>query len=127
MKRIIIFTALFLWACDDHPTFSKPQVMTCEVQTVSQGSLISCPDGTSSLVTNGIDAQQITIVQFCQGTTTYPTNFDEVGLCINNKIYAVYSANGGFMVEVVPGVYSSNGINSSCTFTVAPNCVIINH
>jgi len=73
----------------------------------------------------GADGTQITIVQFCPGVTpTYPTTFPEVGLCIDNQLYAVYSANNGFLVLVTPGRYSSNAIGSSCSFTVLPNCVV---
>jgi hypothetical protein len=67
----------------------------------------------------------ISIVQFCPGNTSYPNEFNEIGICINNNLYAVYSQNDGFLTEVLPGTYSSDGINASCTFTVEPNCVVI--
>jgi len=112
------------------------------------GSLINCPDGTSSLVlngtngTNGHDGQNgtngqngqdgqnghdgtngtngtvVSSVQFCPGTVSYPSTFPEVGFVIGGQLYAVYSANGGFLTYIPPGTYSSNGINNSCTFTV---------
>lgn len=73
----------------------------------------------------GTDIMPISIVQFCQGITpSYPNAFPEIGFCIGNKLYAVYSANGGFMVYTPPGAYYSNGINASCTFTVGDNCEI---
>lgn len=72
----------------------------------------------------GVDPTPITIVQFCPNTTAYPSTFSEVGFCIANNLYAVYSANNGFLVYIPPGQYSSNGINSSCTFTVHDNCEI---
>ena len=65
-----------------------------------------------------------TPVQFCPGTTSYSGEFNEVGFCINGSIYAVYSANDGFLSEVPPGTYTSDGINASCTFTVGPNCEV---
>lgn len=74
--------------------------------------------------TPGTDLTPITIVNFCPGTTTYPSTFIELGFCINNKVYAVYSANNGLLVEVVPGNYNSNSIGSSCNFAVLDNCVI---
>ena len=77
--------------------------------------------------TNGQDGTPGTIIspiQFCDGQTTYPSSFPEVGFCINHKIYAVYSANGGFLTEVAPGNWSSNGIGVSCNFTVSDDCVI---
>lgn len=63
-------------------------------------------------------------VQFCPNTTTYPTTFSEVAFCINNNLYAVYSANDGFLTLIPPGNYTSNGINSTCTFQVLPNCIV---
>lgn len=72
----------------------------------------------------GLNGTQITVVKFCSQTSSYPTVFPEVGLCIGNKIYAVYSANDGFLVEVVPGYYNSNAIGSHCNFAVSANCVI---
>lgn len=72
----------------------------------------------------GAPGTVVTWVQFCQGTTTYPSTYIEGGFCINNNLYAVYSANNGFLVYLPPGNYSSNAINSSCSFTVLPNCQI---
>lgn len=74
----------------------------------------------------GQNATPVTEVQFCPGVTTYPNEFNEVGLCISGNIYAVYSSNGGFLVEIPPGEYSSDGINASCDFTVGLNCEVTN-
>lgn len=91
------------------------------------GSLISCPDGSSSLVlngTNGMAGTTVTPIQFCPGVTTYPNEFNELGFCILGNIYAVYSIPGAFMTLIPPGEYSSTGVNSTCTFTVGINCSI---
>jgi len=72
----------------------------------------------------GTDITEITWVQFCPGTTSYPSNFQEGGLCFGGNVYGVYSANDGFLTELPPGTYSSNAIGNSCTFTLLPNCVI---
>lgn len=64
----------------------------------------------------------ITWVQFCSGTTVYPSKFVEGGFCIAGNMYAVYSANNGFLTYLPPGAYSSNAIGSSCSFTLLPNC-----
>jgi len=74
--------------------------------------------------TPGVDITPITWVQFCAPTTAYPNTFSEGGFCIAGNLYAVYSINGGFMTLIPPGVYSSNGVNSTCTFTVQANCVV---
>lgn len=73
----------------------------------------------------GEDGTVITPIQFCPNVVpTYPSTFPESGLCINGNIFAVYSANDGFLALIPPGVYSSNAIGSSCTFTVLANCQI---
>ncbi len=82
-------------------------------------------DGTNG--TNGApgqDAAGVTVVQLCPGVTTYPTTFSEVAFCISGKLWATYSDHGGFSTELPAGTYSSNGINSSCTFTVGANCEV---
>jgi hypothetical protein len=101
--------------------------------TPNGGALISCPDGTKSVVvngtngtngtnglngTNGTSGTVINAVQFCPSITNYPSTFSEVGFCIGGTLYAVYSANNGFLSAILNGTYSSDGINSSCTFTV---------
>jgi hypothetical protein len=64
-------------------------------------------------------------VKFCPNDApVYPSKFPEVGFCLANKLYAVYSANGGFMTEIPPGTYRSNAVGSSCTFVVLTNCRI---
>ena len=78
---------------------------------------------------NGADGSPgtvITVVQLCPANyvATYPTIFPESALCIGNKLYGVYSANGGFLAELPSGVYSSNGINASCTFTIGNDCAV---
>lgn len=96
------------------------------------GALLACTDGTSTLILNGTNGSNgtngtvVAPIQFCVGTTVYPSNFEELGFCINNKLYAVYSANNGFLTEIVPGTYQSNAIGNTCTFTVAANCQVSN-
>ena len=68
---------------------------------------------------NGVDLTPISKVQFCTSTTVYPTTFSEVGFCIGGKLWGVYSTNGGFLTDVADGTWSSDGINSSCSFTVS--------
>jgi hypothetical protein len=76
---------------------------------------------------NGTNATPVTTIQFCPGVTpTYPSNFPEYGICLSGNLYAVYSANGGFLALIPPGVYSSDGINASCDFTVRANCEVTN-
>lgn len=125
-----------------------PSGTSCTVATLTVGSpgapnggsLVTCPDGTASVVlngtpgsngtngtdgTNGTAGTVVTPMQFCSGfTQSYPNTFAESGLCINNELYGVYSANSGFLALLPPGTYSSDGINSSCTFTIGNNCSV---
>lgn len=106
-----------------------PPGTSCFVVSALGGANINCSDGSSAPILDGLNGAPgttISIVQFCAGATSYPTTFVEVGFCINNELWAVYSESNGFMVKVPPGIYQSHAHNSSCTFTVAPNCVIIN-
>lgn len=125
MKKLLLFS-LLLAACGQPLTGSTGQPGVpgtgCTVSqlpvnnvTPNGGALIQCTDGTSSAVLNGT---VVLPVQFCKGTTTYPTTFTEVGFIINGKIYAVYSLNNGFLTYTPPGYYSSNALNSSCNFTI---------
>ena len=126
---------------------------SCTVTSVSGsiapngGSLISCQDGTQSLVLNGAtgpqgetgatgpqglagqnggDGTAVTAVQFCPSNfvPSYPNVFVKFGFCVGGQLYAVYSANGGFLTLLPPGSYSSDGINASCTFTIELNCIV---
>lgn len=71
--------------------------------------------------TNGTPGTVVTPVQFCPGTTVYPSVFLEYGLLIGGKVYGVYSSLGGFWAYLPPGNYLSNAIGSSCDFTINNN------
>lgn len=73
---------------------------------------------------DGLNGTTITMVQLCPGTSHYPSVFIEVAFCVDNSLYATYSANGGFSTMLPPGAYSSNAIGSSCNFTVVSGCEI---
>lgn len=108
---------------------------SCSIQQIATGALITCGgwfavinsgsngvDGADGK--DGVDATPVTVQQLCEGTPTYPSIFVEDALCINDKLYAVYSANGGFLSYLPPGEYSSNGIGSRCNFSVDIGCQI---
>lgn len=71
----------------------------------------------------GADAASVRVVPLCPGVSSYGT-FVEVGICVQDQLYAVYSANGGFMTLLAPGSYSSNAIGSACNLTVSAHCVV---
>lgn len=74
--------------------------------------------------TNGTDATPVTLIKLCDDTPVYPSVFVEYGLCLNNELYGVYSANGGFLALLPPGSYTSNGIGSACNLVVGANCQV---
>lgn len=105
-----IILLFFLWGCGEAGPVGPagPQGKQGEQgETGAQGQ-------------SGTPGTVITPIQLCPPNfvPTYPNVFPEIAFKIGNKLYGVYSANGGFMVELTPGTYSSNGINASCTFTV---------
>lgn len=73
---------------------------------------------------DGADATPVTMVQLCPGVQSYLGVFVESAICLNGKLYGVYSANGGFLTELPPGTYSSNAIGSACNLTIGANCVV---
>lgn len=73
---------------------------------------------------DGTPGTVINMIKLCPGVTVYPSAFVEVAVCVDNKLYGVYSANGGFMTELVSGAYSSNAIGSACNLTVGANCAV---
>ncbi len=67
---------------------------------------------------NGQDATPVTVVPLCPGSSNYGT-FVEVGICLNGRLYGVYSTHGGFLTLLADGDYSSNAIGSACNLTVS--------
>ena len=69
----------------------------------------------------GADGTEVVAVKFCANSVpSYPTNFPEVGIKINNKIYAIYSISGGvsWLTQILPGTYVTTTTGLNCTFTV---------
>lgn len=135
--KLLVLSCLLLTACGQVSQGPPGKDgSSCSVQTISSntvlpngGSLIQCTNGTSSLIANGTNGTPGTVVtplQFCPGTPTYPSKFIEVGFIINGNVYAVYSQNGGFLALIPPGNYTSNGIGSSCNFTLNPDNTVTN-
>lgn len=74
-------------------------------------------DGSNGVA--GQDAQQIKVVTFCSSGAG--AQFEEKGLCIDGKPYAVLSQNGlASLIEVPNGDYVTTD-GSSCAFTVNEN------
>lgn len=72
---------------------------------------------------NGVDAAPTTFVKLCNETPSYPSTFVEYGICLQGKLYGVYSTNGGFLTYLPNGRYRSKAVGSCCDFTVT-GCTI---
>lgn len=118
--------------CSNGGTYIQVQdkdIIVCNGQSGAVGPIgatgpAGLPGTNGSDGAPGIDPTPITAVNLCPGTTTYPSTFIELGLCINHKLYGVYSEHEGFLVEIVPGAYSSRGHGSQCNFTVGADCEV---
>lgn len=106
MKRLLALVCL-LTACAAGPQGAPGQ------------SIIGPPGG------RGSDSIPVVPVKLCPGDTHYPDVFVEIALCIDNTLWGVYSANDGFLVELVPGYYKSNAIGSACNLTIKENCEVV--
>jgi hypothetical protein len=144
MKNLLLtILVLFCAACYQGPVGPQgAQGVGCTTQTIQPstpapngGALITC-GSTQSLILNGAPGSNgapgtpgtiVAPVQFCTGAvSSYPSTFPEVGFCINNEIYAVYSANDGFLTGIPNGNYYSNAIGSTCNFSVS-NCSVTDY
>lgn len=66
----------------------------------------------------GLDETQIRSVQFCPGFA--PTQYPEVGLCIDGKLYAEwYAPPSSGLVYLPDGTYQSTQTGAACTFSVS--------
>lgn len=104
------------------------------------GALILCGDGTSVVVTNGVDGQNghdgatgasgqnatpVVMQQLCPGINS---SFPEQAFVLGGKLYAVYSSSGNASLAVLtPGSYTTTNPGQNCTFTVAADGVTVTH
>ncbi len=64
------------------------------------------------------------MIRLCPDAPSYPSVFVEYAICVQDQLYGVYSANGGFLSLLPPGAYYSNAIGSACDLTVGPHCAV---
>lgn len=143
MKYAMIIGMLALTACGRGPTgyngrdgVDGKDGSSCSVTALAigpsapnGGAVINCTDGTSSVILNGAPGAPgtaYTTVKLCPGNTAYPSRFVEIAIRTQDKLIAVYSANGGFLTELPPGYYTSNGVGSACNFRVNNDLTISN-
>lgn len=114
---------------------------SCSVMQALDGSgaLISCDDDSNVFVSNGakgdkgdtgsqgpqgntgspgMNATPVEFIKFCPGSVPSYGNFPEYGIKANGKVYAVYSANNGFLTLLSPGGYNTSSTGLNCNFTV---------
>jgi hypothetical protein len=106
------------------------QGLGCTTETMLAGVKITCGT-TTTMVWNGLNGQDATpvkMVKFCPNAPdTYPSSFPEYGICLGNKIYAVYWNNTAFLSYLTPGNYVTTSVNVNCSFKVLANtCEILN-
>lgn len=150
MNKLVLFTTVvcFLSSCGKSTAEQGPagkdgkDGVSCTIASISPsmqapngGALITCENG-STLILNGQDGEDgrdgtpgtaISAVKLCPGDTVYPSTFVEVAFKFDGRLWAVYSTHGGFMTQLPPGRYSSNGVNSRCDFTVNNDLTISNN
>jgi hypothetical protein len=125
MKKLMIISVLLLAACGpgkngQNGVQGLPGAQGPAGDTGPQGN--TGPQGPA-----GANGSTITVVQFCAGVTpSYPSTFPEIGFLINGSVYAVYSANDGFLTYLPPGVYTSNAVGSACNFTLNADGTVTN-
>lgn len=149
MKKFIVL--FLLTGCGYSSEPFTPEA--CTVEKIDKVTTIKCPGGSTTTITDGVDGETgpigltgsmgiagavgpqgpngtpgtvVGVVQFCPGVPTYPSIFPEYGIIIAGQLYAVYSANGGFLALIPSGTYNSNAIGNSCTFTVNPDGTVTN-
>lgn len=72
----------------------------------------------------GQNAASISTIKFCPNLVdSYGQAYSERGLCINGKVYAVYSSNDlAALVELSNGTYvTTTPQGTNCTFTIDSN------
>lgn len=126
MTRLItgiamILLTIYCSACGKQPQ-QGPQGVSGSIgaqgMTGAQG--IKGPTGSP-----GTDAATVRTVELCPGfVPSYPNSFPEYALCIQGNLWGVYSDHGGFLTELPPGAYSSDGINASCNLLIEANCQV---
>jgi hypothetical protein len=139
MKRLVFSSIVALLAgCGQDSSVHFTAQPTCTTRLVEGGSLVSCPDGTETLIANGETGPQgpaglpgaagtvITPVQLCPNVSpTYASVFPEYAICLDGVLYGTYNGNTAYqyLAALPNGAYSSDGQGAACSFTIT-GCVI---
>lgn len=143
MKTTLILIGLFvLISCADGNRIFRDGVDgkdgqsggSCKVSPAvdGSGSLITCPDGSTSFVkngSNGVDGSNgtdgtngtsVELIKLCPNVTgSYAGSYPEYAFRVGNALYAVYyDKKESGLVQLYPGRYSSTTPGANCEFTV---------
>lgn len=114
--------------------YTGPKGLSCSVQSLPGGTTISCSDGTSAFIRDGIDGQNgrdapptpytvTEVIDPCGSQGTY----DEVLLRMSNgKLLAHYASGAAqYLTLIGPGSYITTD-NTSCFFSIDSSMQIYN-
>lgn len=139
MNKLLLIGLLAAVGCAEpkdglngHDGLAGKDGRSCSVYPAADasGSLILCPDGSSSFVYNGIDgtngvdgrdgtnAATVEMIKFCPMITGSYGNFPEYGFRLDGKVYAIYSLPVAFLTQLYPGNYTTTSDGQNCSFTV---------
>lgn len=127
----------------------QPAIMTCTVLPLADnsGATITCPDGTTQTITDGINGlngatgptgaqgpqgdtgqtgaagsngTQVTMVQLCtMYTGSYPSKFPEFAFNVAGTLFATYwDGTNAWTAPLYPGTYRSTSTGAPCDFVV---------
>lgn len=146
MKHLIFLSALALSACGPQVNYDRPFLVqglpgeagpagqdgkSCTVATVANGALITCPDGTASVVLNGSNGQDAPPTAYSVTAVIDPCGpqaaFDEVLLKLANGQIMAHFASGAqqFLALIGPGSYSTTD-GTHCYFTITAEGEVTN-
>lgn len=107
---------------DPGDSIQGPPGLSCTVTAVTNGSIISCEDGTQTTITNGLNGGSITTVALCPSNTGGV--FNEYLLLIANEPYAVYVRGQAIgITKLWPGTWETTD-GRKCQFTINPDLSI---
>ena len=125
-KLILIGLSLFLMSCGQE-VIEKRVIVPPPVLSIRQATALQCQLGGSAIYLNNIlqtlvcnrlnsvNDTFITPVQLCDGPAP------EYGLVVGNAVYAIYGANGGYLVLLPPGLRKYTEKNPNCSFRIKEN------
>jgi len=117
MKKLIIM--FLLCGCTIQEGNDGKNGSSCTVQSMTGGALISCTDGTESIITNGSTAYSVVaLINPCNSTNPFTEELLRLG---NGELMAHYSNGSEQFLTLIPsGTYYTTDSNR-CMFTVDIN------